>query len=342
MNFQNYLQEEAKQINTELENFLIGWGREVEKINPKLKPLSFNFIEACRGGKRLRGMLVKLGFELAGGNNQEILKCATAVEIFQTSILAHDDIIDQSQIRRGKPTLYKMLGADHYALSQAISLGDIGLFLTVKLISECNFKEDRKVKALQEFSKMAVNTGLGEVLDIELTTLKKGEVEDVLAVYKLKTAYYTIVYPLSIGAILAGADKHLLSRIEEFGENLGIAFQIQDDILGVFGDTESLGKSVSSDIEEGKVSLLLVFAMENASKEDRQFLEKVYGKGEINKEDFEKVRKIFKDCGALDWASSQAQIYVEKAKKIIPELTSNEKQINILTQMADFLIKREN
>lgn len=344
MDFKSYLQTSAEEINSEIDNIFSSWNADVAKINSKLVPLNQAFVEACSGGKRLRGALVKLGYELTNAPaTLEILKPAVAVEIFQTAILAHDDIIDKSLLRRGKPTLYKVLGGDHHGISQTICLGDIAFFLTMKLLSESKFPDKNKNLALQCFARTTINTGWGEVLDVELPYLK-GEktAADVLTIFKLKTAEYTITGPVQIGAILGGADELLLKDIEEFGTNLGIAFQIQDDILGVFGDEKTVGKPVTSDIEEGKLTLMILYAREKADEKQKKILDKYYGKENIGKKGLEQIRKVFTATGALEYSQKYAEELVETAKKIIPKITKDKEKAKLLNEMADFLVARKN
>lgn len=354
-NFKSYLKEAAEQVDRQIDQFFNIWRKEVEEVSPSLAPLAEVFIENCDGGKRLRGALVKLGYEVGGANldhlegGQEILKVAAAVEIFQTAILAHDDIIDQSPLRRGKPTIFRQLGGGHYGISQTIALADIGFFLSVRLIGQADFPAEyehssssNKNKAINAFAQTVINTGLGEVLDVELPHLKGERLEeDVITIHKLKTSYYTIIDPLQLGAILAGADENTLKAIEEFGQSLGIAFQIQDDILGVFGDEKTLGKSVTSDIEEGKNTLLITEALKKANSEQRQVLDKFYGKGNVGQEGLEQVRKVFMDSGALDKSRLEALKYVESAKKVILKITKDQEKAGLLSQMADFLVERD-
>lgn len=344
MDFKNYLTQSAEEINQTINQILEDWDKEVGEVSPKIVPLNKAFIEACQGGKRLRGALVKFGYELAGKTfTSEILKPAAAVEIFQTAILAHDDIIDKSSLRRGKPTLYKVLGGDHYGTSQTICLGDVGFFLTMRLISESNFPDKEKNQGLLCFAKTAMDTGLGEILDVELPT-REGEKseKDVVMIFRLKTAEYTIIGPLQLGAILGGADQPLLDVIWQFGESLGIAFQIQDDNLGVFGTEEAIGKPVTSDIEEGKITLLSVYAFEHADSSQKAILDSYYGKGEINQDQLEQIRNVFIETGALDYAQKEAEKYVTEAKKMIPEMTKDPEKATFLNQMADFLVQRKN
>lgn len=343
MDFKSYLEKTAIEINRELEKILKDWSLEVGNISPKLIDLNNTFIDASGGGKRLRGMLVQLGYQLTGATpTMEILKPAAAFEIFQTAILAHDDIIDLSPLRRGKPTLYKALGGDHYAISQALCLGDIGFFLSYKLISESGFGETERNLAIQFFAKLMLDTCLGELLDVELPH-QNGEKtqEDIVTIFHLKTAMYTITGPLSLGAILGGGDEKLLENIADFGHNLGVAYQIQDDILGVFGSEETIGKSVTSDIEEGKLTLLFLYALERADNKQKEILDEYYGKGRIGNEELEKIRQVFKETGALEYSQNKALELVEKAKKIISEMQILDDKKELLLQMADFLVNRQ-
>lgn len=343
MDFLTYLADNKKGIEDELNDNLGKWRKEVEKISPKLINLVELFIDSCQGGKRLRGVLVKLSYQMAGGKkSSEILKPAAAFEIFQTAILTHDDVIDLSPLRRGKPTVYQSLGADHYGISQAIGLGDIGLFLAAKIITDSNFPDYEKNKALSCFTKTIIDTGLGEVLDVELPYLHNlGNQQEILTIFHLKTACYTFIGPMQLGAILAGADELFLKKLEKFGESLGIAFQIQDDILGVFGDEKTLGKSVTSDVEEGKNTLLISFALQKANKEQKKLLNSLYGKQNITEAEFKKVKEIFIQTGALDYSKALALKYVNRVKKTIPKITKDAKMQKLLAQMADFLVSRD-
>ena len=225
MVFEKYLEENATLINEELDLILSEFLNETKKTNIKLLPFALGLLNSTRGGKRIRGVLLKLGFEIASGSpnlRNDVLRVASALEILHTAFLIHDDIMDKSEERRGQPSLYKLLG-----IPQAINVGDIGLYLPIKLISEANFLGEVKIKAINFLSEMVINTGFGQILDVEED---KSEIE-FIRLYK--TAKYTVAGPLQMGAILAGMDPTSpeFRGIKEFGEKLGIAFQIQDDIL---------------------------------------------------------------------------------------------------------------
>lgn len=229
MEFKDYLRISSRQLDKEIQNILYLWLKDIEKIDRKLVPLAKEFIKSNSGGKGIRGALVKLGYGLTGSKvNKEILKIGAAYEILHTSILVHDDIIDQSPTRRGKKSLYKSIGTP-----EAITLGDLGFFLATKIIAESSFSDKNKNLSLKLFSKTMIDTAAGQLLDI-----KKGNQKTLML---LKTAYYTISAPLQLGAVLGGGEKKLLELLGLLGENLGIAYQIQDDILD--GEVSDFGQS---------------------------------------------------------------------------------------------------
>ena len=352
MDFKSYLRVNAQTIDEKLDEILSKLLKEIKKTNIKLLPLALGLYNSCKGGKRIRGTLVKLGYEIAMSNlkwqmsnlqHKDIIKIAAAFEILHTAILIHDDIIDKSPTRRGQKTLYRALGRDHYGISQAISIGDVGLYLPIKIISESKFLHEYKIKALKHISETIINTAWGEVLDVELPHLgEKMEEEDVIAIHKLKTAQYTISGPLILGAILGGASEKLLEVLGQFGKNLGIAFQIQDDILGVFGEEKSLGKSITSDIEEGKNTLLIAYALKQANSRQKRILGRFYGSDIGGIRGLEAIRKVFIDTLSLDYCRQKGVKYINEAKKVIPKITGDNRLSRILTQMADFLIERNN
>ncbi|MCR4305615.1 MAG: polyprenyl synthetase family protein, partial [Candidatus Daviesbacteria bacterium] len=190
MNFRKYLEKTGKKLDREVGGILKEELKKAGKTDKKLVPLLTAFTESCQGGKGIRGGLVVLGYEIARGGDhlggvmasqaqpatirgdlgeKGIIKVAAAYEILHSAILVHDDIIDQSLERRNEPSLYQVLGGNHYGTSQAISLADYGFFLSFKLISESDFPSERKISALKLFSRVMMDTSLGEMLDLEKT-----------------------------------------------------------------------------------------------------------------------------------------------------------------------------
>lgn len=352
MYFKDFLQNTAREIDKELDIFFHEWSKDVEHISSRLLPLTNALADACRGGKRIRGALVMLGYEIALVNNgkrsfgfaqddKKILSVAVAYEIFQAAILAHDDIIDKSTFRRGKPSLYSSLGGGHAGESLAICLGDIGFFLAFKLIGESRFPDKDKNKALVIFSKTMLETGIGELLDVELGRGDGGVMSDIINVYRFKTAYYTITAPLLLGAVLSGISDSSLPTIRIFGQNLGIAFQIQDDINDIFSDKEELGKELGGDIKEGKKTLLYMYAREHANTQQKELLEKYYGNRAIGEGELEVVRDVLVKTGALEYARDEARKYSQMAKESIPGITRNERFAEMLLEMAEYFVGKK-
>lgn len=247
MDFKEFLNSTGEKINQELDAILSEFLKEAEKTNIKLIPLAKELVKACQGGKRIRGVLVGLGYEIASQptaisqQSTEIVKIGAAFEILHTALLIHDDIIDKSLTRRNIPSLYKTVG-----INQAITLADCAFFMAIKIISESKFADKNKNEAIKEFSKTMIATAMGQMLDVA------GGDSELIA--KLKTARYSIAGPLKLGAILAGANKNLIEDLDIFGENLGIAYQIRDDIL----DDQASDNAQDRVVEYTKLAKILI------------------------------------------------------------------------------------
>lgn len=315
----------------------------------KIDQLTFDAVEKLEnyieGGKKVRGALTVLGYKAAGGKKQkDIIPVSAAAEILHSSLLIHDDFIDHDEVRRGKPTMHKLYSKgknDHYGASIALIVGDLGLFMGHHLLIDSSFDADKKIKAAKELDNLLINTAYGEILDIAFDQKDKLTWDEIFKVRKLKTADYTFSLPLKIGAILGGAEEKTLKAIDRYGEPVGIAFQVRDDVLGVYGDPGVTGKSNESDIREGKKTFLFTKATEMAEDKDRKFLEEWYGSENLTKEKMQKIRKIVKDSGALQYSENLAQELVKKGVAEIPKITKDKKYQQILEGLAEYMIKRE-
>lgn len=336
MDFEEFLKKNTQSINYRLDKLFKDKQVEFEEYSPQLGDLFNKLYKQTKDGKRIRGTLVLLGYEMAGGRDKEsVIDAACAIEIFQTSILAQDDVIDKSLTRRGKPALHIMLGGDHKAISQTICLSDVGIFLSFRILSSLGVRDDLKIRAVNFFSQALMQTVAGEMMDIELSGKTEIPEDEVVRIGLLKTARYTISGPLILGALLAGVEKGVVKSFQVFGDYLGTAFQIQDDILGIFGQEAATGKSAVSDIREGKATLLASYAFKNCTGEELEFLKKKYGKENITNEDVLKIRRIFTDCGALDYTRNKAENYFNKALAAL-----NEDRQSLLYSLVKFLENR--
>lgn len=345
MSAKAYLLDYSQKANVFLNSFFESKKKTAGKIDSDLANVIEVFQNYSKGGKKLRGALTVLGYKSTGGRNlKAIMPISCGIEVFHNFLLIHDDIIDKDKLRRGMPTVHEIYakGKDiHYGNSKAIIVGDIGAFLGYELMLTSSFSKEKVVGAIGRLNDFLTKTAYGQILDIDYDFKKEVTWDEILKVRTYKTSYYTIVLPLTVGAILAGADKKSLLAIENYGVPVGIAFQLVDDILGVFGKSGKTGKSTESDIKEGKKTLLYAKALELADKEDKKYLLKWYGNSELDAKKIEKVRKIIKESGSLDFSGVLAKKLSEKGKKSIGQITKSKKEAEVLESLADFIVDRE-
>ncbi|MCA9398764.1 MAG: polyprenyl synthetase family protein, partial [Candidatus Omnitrophica bacterium] len=261
---------------------------------------------SLRKGKRIRPVLLILSYLGYCPKNKRIphslYNASTCIELLHNFMLIHDDIIDRSNLRRGKPTLHKLLGKaiksddpEKLGSDLAIIAGDIVYALAIDAF--LSIKEDplRKEKALKYFIQTAAFTAMGEFVDTihGVKNVNKIKENDVYLNYTLKTARYTFDCPLVTGAILAGAPQNDIKRLSELGILIGQAFQIQDDVIGIFGSEKNIGKSILSDLAESKKTLLVCHAYETLKGKKRAQFLKHFNKSKKTYQDLVAVRKIF-------------------------------------------------
>lgn len=265
-----------------------------------------------RGGKRMRPYLVYLAYAGYGGEDPEaILPVAASQELFHNFLLIHDDLIDRDLTRYGGPNIagsYRQVlaakanqqTAGHLADSVALLAGDINCGLAFNVIAESNFPDDRKLKALQRMGRMIFEIAGGEVLDVLLPLEPDQAVtkERLSKVMQYKTASYSFAAPLQLGALLAGASQSQLDELECLATPLGMAFQITDDLLGMFGDEQTLGKPVTSDLREGKRTILMQTAFSLCTPDQRLVLQRHFGNPQATEADRQEVIDILERCGA--------------------------------------------
>jgi len=302
------------------------------------------------GGKRLRPYFLALSYTACGGRViEDIIPIAAACELLHQCLLIHDDVIDRDYIRHGQPNVagqfmprYRALGGDtdHYADSAAILAGDLLLSDVYAIISESVFPGDIKRRLFAEVRKAVYEVAAGELIDVEAVVRAVYE-SDPIKVAKYKTASYSFVLPLVCGAIIAGASDKKIDLLRQLGLNLGIAFQIQDDILGLFGDESKTGKSTLGDLREGKHTLLIQHALINASEADRQIIESALGNKDLTQSEADVVRLFIKSCGAYDTNLSVVHGYVTQAKMTVDELSLDDDHARAFTKIIDKLIDRD-
>lgn len=326
-----------------ISDFFVEESKKASKIDPINAEALKNLENYISGGKKIRANLVILGYMMAGGDDiNKILPAAFAAELVHNSLVIHDDFIDNDDFRRGKPTIHKIYSqgkTDHFGASMAVIVGDGGIFLANELISNSQFDPENKIAALSLFNRFLTNTVYGELMDIAFDYKKDITWDDIKRIRIYKTAHYTFLEPLLLGLTLGGFSENVF--VKGYCELVGLAFQLQDDILGVFGDVKKTGKSNDSDIREGKKTLLYFKALEFANKKDSSYLLKWYGSKDLDNQKIEEIRRIIKDSGSLSFCKLESKKFVKSAKKNAKGITSDKKYQFILESLADYVIERD-
>jgi geranylgeranyl diphosphate synthase type I len=279
-------------------------------LHPALAPLADELRAfVSRGGKRLRPVLLLLGHEVAGGDADDVLGAAVAVELLHTCALLHDDVIDAAATRRGHPTSHVTFAArhrdtdgagdaDHYGESMAVLLGDLAFVHADEALLSCRVPPDRLLAGLRAFTRLREEVMAGQALDVHAAAARATDVELALQVATLKSGRYSVTRPLQLGATLAGAGPDLTDALEAVGEPLGRAFQLRDDVLGVFGDQATTGKSASGDLAEGKRTLLVAEAWARLDDDGRALLADRLGADDLTAAEAAELRRRIEACGA--------------------------------------------
>jgi len=282
------------------------------------------------GGKRIRPLLVLLSAKAVGGKFSAAYNAAAAVEMLHNFTLVHDDIMDNADKRRGRLTLHKK-----YDNSTAILVGDSLLSIAYEyLLKDCNGNSKQVISA---FTKGLIEVCEGQSLDTDFEDRKNVSLAEYLLMIKKKTAAMAEMC-CKIGALLGGGTKEQVKALGNFGLNIGIAFQIQDDLLDISADEKKFGKTIGGDLVEGKKTFLFLEALEKSTGEDRKKLLKVIERKGIRRNQINSYKMIYDNLGVLDDARNEIKSYTKKAMKSINVLSEKNKQI--FKWLADSLIHR--
>lgn len=282
-------------------------------------------------GKRLRPLLVLLAAKASGGSFKDAYNAACAVELLHIFTLVHDDIMDNADKRRNKLTVHKK-----YDVNTAILVGDILLGVAYE-----NLSKDGKgdfVKISNAFTKGLNEVCEGQSLDKDFETLKNVSINDYIKMVEKKTAAMCAMCT-TVGSYIAGADEKTTKALYNYGKNLGVAFQIQDDLLDIIGNTDEFGKNTGGDLIEGKKTFLFITALENSKGKDKKALLDVIKNKGIKLEEIEYYKQLYFKLGVIDEAKVQISKYTKTAIKNLKILKSRE-DIELLTSLAESLIKR--
>jgi len=322
-----------EKIQRNIERELKNLARDIDKrycLNTISPIISRNIAEfILRPGKRIRPLLFVLGY-LGFAKKPAppgLYASSLCMELLHDFMLVHDDIIDKSDLRRGRPSMHSMLkkhisGNKNVKFSGedlAIVIGDVIYAMAIDTIMIIRENPLRKEKALKQFVRAAMYTGSGEFIELLCGTKGLNNItkEDIYKIYDYKTAYYTFACPLSIGATLAGAKPDQIRAITKYGIYLGRAFQIKDDILGMFGDEEKIGKSILTDLQEAKKTILIWHAYNHSSEETKRAMERIFAKKTVAASDLKTMRELIASPGSLRFAKQEVSILASKAANLI-------------------------
>ena len=323
----------------ELSRFIEARAAAMARVSPDVAPLMEAISGLVTGGKRLRALFCYWGWRGAGGEvlGRDAVQAGVALELFQGAALIHDDIIDRSDIRRGGPSVHRRFGQLHrdsrWALDEerfgqaaAILTGDLCLSFCEEAFTAIGSAAGSTTSARRIFNTMRAEVMAGQYLDIleEVVGPGRPRNEAVAAaanVIRYKSAKYSTEHPLAIGAALAGADEELLAAYSRFSLPLGEAFQLRDDVLGVFGDPQKTGKPAGDDLREGKRTVLVAYALERSTAEGAALLERSLGRQDLTDDDVERLREVIGTSGALDATETLIERLSTRAFEALGELT---------------------
>lgn len=349
------------EIDRVLRDFLRRASEPIRRTEPTFGPAVDTLSDfVLGGGKRLRPTFAWWGWRGAGGDPgsaeaEGVLRAVASLELIQACALIHDDVIDSSDSRRGSPTVHvafatrhareQWLGsAESFGRAAAVLIGDLALAWADDMFSECGLPASMLAPARPAWRAMRTEVLAGQYLDVHTQATGDSSAEAALRVDRLKTAAYTVQRPLHLGAALAGAEQPLIDALMEFGGDLGVAFQLRDDLLGVFGDPSVTGKPAGDDLREGKRTLLLALGLSYAEQQGRDGERKVIadavGDSRLTDAEVDDVRQALVDVGAVAEVERRIEEMTGNALASLKRAALAEPAAQRLTELADRATRR--
>ncbi|CAN2191213.1 IspA Geranylgeranyl pyrophosphate synthase [Candidatus Nanopelagicaceae bacterium] len=335
-------------IEEELSIFLNRESAYLNSISSDLSPVSDSLTSfLLDSGKRLRPLFAYAGFAAAGGSiEKSAIRAMAALELLQACALIHDDLMDGSDTRRGKPSIHRHFESVHvqdqldgfapqYGLSAAVLLGDLALVWSDQMLNTAGLTTEQFARVLPFYNEMRVELMAGQFLDIHEQTQKDTSVGRSMKIARYKSGKYTIERPLHLGAAMTSSSKEVTDALSAYGLPLGEAFQLRDDLLGVFGDPSVTGKPAGDDLREGKRTVLIAMTHERQSPAQLEICKKYFGKPDIDAEGVATLQEIIESTGAraeleatidrlTDQAltAAQSQVFTDDGKALLVELAN--------------------
>ena len=333
-------------VQKAVDDFIAGQRDILDGVSDDLDPLVEAVTDLLSGGKRLRPAFCWWGYRGAGGGDtEEALRAAAALEFLQACALIHDDVMDGSDTRRGMPSAHHRFAMLHrgsewlgtpeaFGVGAAILLGDLCLSWADELLLTSGVPADQLGAAKRVYDEMRTELMAGQYLDLLEQARGGGSVERAMQVVRYKSAKYTIERPLHMGAALAGAGPDFVAAYSGYGLPLGEAFQLRDDVLGVFGDPGETGKPAGDDLREGKRTVLIATAMARASAAQATQIRRHLGDPGLDATGVTLLREVIADTGALDHAEHLIASLTDQALAALDSVDLQQPAPEILTGLA--------
>ena len=331
--FMSFLNDHYAKVDELIASYYVGNGSHPDMDAYLYAPLAKY---SANGGKRTRPVVCFLGCMAVGGSAELASSAAASVEHFHTAALIHDDIADEGELRRGEPCLHLTMG-----LGLAINAGDLALSqVTGTVLQDDRLDDATKVRVLGELVRMTTRTIEGQALDIGWARDARWDIseDDYLAMASHKTAYYSVAVPLACGAIIGGGTDEQVEALRSFGMATGLAFQLQDDLLNLVGDKESVAKDFRTDITEGKRTLMVVHALANPQVSDE--LRGILSAHTTDPELLARAVELMEQAGSIAHARELSLKLVREAKEALAPVELVQPAKDLLFSMADFFIER--
>jgi geranylgeranyl diphosphate synthase type I len=330
-------------VQTALDAFLTEHRAPLDAMGPELLPVSDALVAYVAGGKRMRPGFCFWGCLGAGGDDSDALVvAASALELFQACAIVHDDVMDGSDTRRGKPAVHRAFAAHHsdqgwygdaeaFGAGAAILLGDLALSWADEMLVSSGLASP---VVLRVFSEMRTDVVGGQYLDLVSQASRATTVEAALRVAHWKAAKYTIERPLHLGAAIAGADPAVYAAYTAYGLPLGEAFQLRDDVLGVFGDPAVTGKPAGDDLREGKRTALVAMALETATDAQQALVHRHLGDPSLDADGVAALREVLLDTGAVDRVEAMIDARTAQALEALGTAPVTQEATEVLRELA--------
>ncbi|HSX27416.1 MAG TPA: polyprenyl synthetase family protein [Patescibacteria group bacterium] len=352
LDFHQDLKGIQKDIDIALANYLSALAPPVN-TGQAIKALELLKEFSSRSGKRLRGAMAIIAYQMFGGkNHKSALKLAVAIELIQNYLLIVDDVMDHSKSRRRLPTIHEQyLGliksslpiekTVHLSNMLGINVGLIAQHMASEYLATIDDDPNRLLKTHKLFHANILNTCYGQIEDLFNNSYRQVGEEEIIQTYILKSSYYSFINPLQLGATLAGASAKDIEILKQFGVHAGLAFQLQDDLIGMFGDQEKSGKSNTDDLKEGKMTLLIHHGLAHSSPQEFKKIHEALGNDKLTLKQYADVQNILEKAGSREFVQQRAKEESRLALECIEPLKSRREGYDFLNSLLTYIIKRD-